>query len=133
MAAAFLQKLIALILIFLSAVYAKFFLARTCKQELKSFEQALKKIKAKPKTISLALFALLNTILIFLYEGPLASFLFSLFFIALLVVYKKDKKIFLLLLLLYFFLSQLFFQHNFFALIAIVFSLIYFSFALASV
>jgi hypothetical protein len=110
MAAAFLQKLIALILIFLSIFYAKFFLARTCRQELKSFEQALKKIKAKPKTISLALFALLNTILIFLYEGPLTSFLFSLFFIALLVAYKKKIKKFFC-----FFYFFIFFFPNFFS------------------
>lgn len=112
-------------IVFISFIYAKFFLARFCKEEIQNFEKFLKKFKIKfLSKIILIIFTIFSLILILAIENPLFSlFLIPLFF----SIFVKNKKISDLLILLFFLTIFVFNNPEIFTLFFTLFSLIYFS------
>ncbi len=122
----------AIALIFLSIIYAKFFLRKICESEIKNFK---KKMKIKNfKLLLLALFFLTNIFFIFLFETISYAKIVLLIFLVLAIVFGNkfyslyNPKLSLASLLLYFISFPFLFKSLIlFTMLAIVFNLIYFS------
>ncbi|MEM4318369.1 MAG: hypothetical protein QW244_01285 [Candidatus Pacearchaeota archaeon] len=123
------EKLIALFLILLSIIYAKFFLQHECKEEVKNFKKLLKKVKISLplfNIIILFLFLLSNLLFLLVIKKIfLLPFLFIIFLAIVAELAKNNARyIFLLYELIIIFLSE---YLLFLSLLFIIFNLIYLS------
>jgi len=119
------EKLICIILIFISIAYAKFFLKKLCYQEIRGFRKRIKKHERHIKLAILVSFFLINTIIIAIYENYIFLLFLALFILSI-IFYRKNKERYSLFVY-YITFPLLLSNAMIMSLLSIVFNLIYFS------